>query len=67
MSERKKGEEKSRQRHFSTWLFVNFCVLVKTRGSARLLGWLESCYAGVKFECGKSARDELLKRYSMSL
>ncbi len=44
----KKEEEKSRQRHFSTWLFVNFCVLVKTRGSARLLGWLESCQAGVE-------------------
>ena len=38
------GEEKSRQRHFSTWLFVNFGVLVKTRGSAQLLGWLEGLF-----------------------
>lgn len=38
-----KGEEKRRQRHFSTWLFVNFCALVRTRDSApvaRLVGEL---------------------------
>lgn len=38
------GEAKSRQRQFfyfffSTWLFVNFCALVKTRDSGPYLGW----------------------------
>lgn len=64
-------EEKSRQRHFSAWLFVNFRVLVKNERQrqcpvARLVEELLS-REGLAFECVESVRDELLKRDSMLL